>query len=722
MNAQPAPGQEEQQSALEQFGINLTDRARQGKLDPVIGRDSEIRRVSQVLTRRTKNNPVLIGEPGVGKTAVVEGLAQRIVAGDVAESLKDKELVTLDISALVAGAMYRGQFEERLKSVLKEITESEGRVITFIDELHVLMGAGGGEGSVAASNMLKPMLARGELRLIGATTLDEYREFIEKDAALERRFQQVYVGEPSVEDTVAILRGLKGRYEAHHGVTISDSALVAAAALSNRYIPSRQLPDKAIDLIDEAMSRLKMEIDSSPVEIDQLRRRVDRMRLEDLALKKEKDDASKERRAALREQMDAAESELRVLEARWERERAELNRVGDLKKQLDQAYTDRDRALREADYARASKLEYETIKRLEQEVADAERADTSAGPDGEGRMVNEQVTDEDIAAVIAAWTGIPVGRLLQGEGEKLVHLEAELGKRLIGQKDAVKAVSDAVRRSRAGISDPNRPTGSFLFLGPTGVGKTELAKALADFLFDDERAMVRIDMSEYGEKHSVARLVGAPPGYIGYEQGGQLTEAVRRRPYSVVLLDEVEKAHPEVFDILLQVLDDGRLTDGQGRTVDFTNTILILTSNLGSPILIDPTLSAETRREQVMALVRQAFRPEFLNRLDDIVMFQALSEDDLAQIVELSVDALQRRLKDRRLTLAVTPDARAWLAERGYDPIFGARPLRRLIQSEIQDRLAMALLSGGVHDGDLVRVDVAADGSSLVLTSTGPAA
>jgi len=717
MNAQPAPGREEQKSALEQFGINLTDRARQGKLDPVIGRDSEIRRVSQVLTRRTKNNPVLIGEPGVGKTAVVEGLAQRIVAGDVAESLKNKELVTLDISALVAGAMYRGQFEERLKSVLKEITESEGRVITFIDELHVLMGAGGGEGSVAASNMLKPMLARGELRLIGATTLDEYREFIEKDAALERRFQQVYVGEPSVEDTVAILRGLKGRYEAHHGVTISDSALVAAAALSNRYIPSRQLPDKAIDLIDEAMSRLKMEIDSSPVEIDQLRRRVDRMRLEDLALKREKDDASKERRAALREQMDAAESELRVLEARWERERAGLNRVGELKKQLDQAYTDRDRALREADYARASKLEYETIKRLQQEVADAERAEANPA---EERMVNEQVTDEDIAAVIAAWTGIPVGRLLQGEGEKLVHLEAELGKRLIGQKDAVKAVSDAVRRSRAGISDPQRPTGSFLFLGPTGVGKTELAKALADFLFDDERAMVRIDMSEYGEKHSVARLVGAPPGYIGYEQGGQLTEAVRRRPYSVVLLDEVEKAHPEVFDILLQVLDDGRLTDGQGRTVDFTNTILVLTSNLGSPILIDPTLSPETRREQVMTLVRQAFRPEFLNRLDDIVMFSALSEDDLAQIVELSVDALQRRLKDRRLTLAVTPDARAWLAERGYDPMFGARPLRRLIQSEIQDRLAMALLSGGVHDGDTVRVDVAADGASLVLTSTGP--
>ncbi|WP_194396914.1 ATP-dependent Clp protease ATP-binding subunit [Microbacterium atlanticum] len=718
MNATQQPGQEDAQSALEQFGINLTDRARQGKLDPVIGRDSEIRRVSQVLTRRTKNNPVLIGEPGVGKTAVVEGLAQRIVAGDVAESLKNKELVTLDISALVAGAMYRGQFEERLKSVLKEITESDGRIITFIDELHVLMGAGGGEGSVAASNMLKPMLARGELRLIGATTLNEYREFIEKDAALERRFQQVYVGEPSVEDTVAILRGLKGRYEAHHGVTISDGALVAAASLSHRYIPSRQLPDKAIDLIDEAMSRLKMEIDSSPLEIDQLRRQLDRMRLEELALKKEKDAASKERLAKLREQMGAAETELSELEKRWERERAGLNRVGELKKQLDQAIIDRDRALREADYTRASKLEYETIKRLEVEIAQAEQAEAASSGD---RMVNEQVTDEDIAAVIAAWTGIPVGRLLQGESEKLLHLEAELGKRLIGQKSAVKAVADAVRRSRAGISDPGRPTGSFLFLGPTGVGKTELAKALADFLFDDEHAMVRIDMSEYGEKHSVSRLVGAPPGYIGYEQGGQLTEAVRRRPYSVVLLDEVEKAHPEVFDVLLQVMDDGRLTDGQGRTVDFANVILILTSNLGSPILIDPTLSAEQKRESVMAIVRQAFKPEFLNRLDDIVMFSALSEDDLAQIVELTVDALQRRLKDRRLTLAVTPDARAWLAERGYDPVFGARPLRRLIQSEIQDRLAMALLSGGVRDGDVVRVDVAADGSQLVLTSDGPA-
>ena len=717
MNAQPQPGQEEQQSALEQFGINLTERARQGKLDPVIGRDSEIRRVSQVLTRRTKNNPVLIGEPGVGKTAVVEGLAQRIVAGDVAESLKDKELVSLDISALVAGAMYRGQFEERLKSVLKEIAESDGRIITFIDELHVLMGAGGGEGSVAASNMLKPMLARGELRLIGATTLDEYREFIEKDAALERRFQPVYVGEPSVEDTVAILRGLKERYEAHHKVAIADGALVAAASLSNRYIPSRQLPDKAIDLIDEAASRLRMEIDSAPLEIDELRRHVDRLKLEELALKKEKDAAAKERLAALRETLKVEQEKLDELQARWERERASLNAVGELKTRLDQARIEAERAQREGNLEKASRLYYAEIPALERQVAEAEHAEAA---DGE-RMVNEQVTDEDIAAVIAAWTGIPVGKLLQGESEKLVHLESELGKRLIGQKDAVKAVSDAVRRSRAGISDPNRPLGSFLFLGPTGVGKTELAKALAEFLFDDERAMVRIDMSEYGEKHSVARLVGAPPGYIGYEQGGQLTEAVRRRPYSVVLLDEVEKAHPEVFDILLQVLDDGRLTDGQGRTVDFTNTILILTSNLGSPILIDPTLTVEQKREQVMALVRTAFRPEFLNRLDDIVMFTALSEDDLAQIVELSVDALQRRLKDRRLTLAVTPDARAWLAERGYDPIFGARPLRRLIQSEIQDRLAMALLSGGVRDGDIVRVDVAADGSGLVLTSSGAA-
>ncbi|MDQ1124176.1 ATP-dependent Clp protease ATP-binding subunit [Microbacterium trichothecenolyticum] len=717
MNATQQPGQEDARSALEQFGINLTDRARQGKLDPVIGRDGEIRRVSQVLTRRTKNNPVLIGEPGVGKTAVVEGLAQRIVAGDVAESLKNKELVSLDISALVAGAMYRGQFEERLKSVLKEITESDGRIITFIDELHVLMGAGGGEGSVAASNMLKPMLARGELRLIGATTLDEYREFIEKDAALERRFQQVYVGEPTVEDTVAILRGLKERYEAHHKVAIADAALVAAASLSNRYIPSRQLPDKAIDLIDEAASRLRMEIDSAPLEIDELRRHVDRLKLEELALKKEKDAASKERLATLRETLAAEQAKLDELQARWEQERASLNRVGELKTRLDAARVDAERAQREGNLERASRLLYAEIPALERELMVAEREE----PAGD-RMVNDQVTDEDIAAVIAAWTGIPVGRLLQGETEKLLHLERELGKRLIGQKDAVKAVSDAVRRSRAGISDPHRPVGSFLFLGPTGVGKTELAKSLADFLFDDEHAMVRIDMSEYGEKHSVSRLVGAPPGYVGYEAGGQLTEAVRRRPYSVVLLDEVEKAHPEVFDVLLQVMDDGRLTDGQGRTVDFTNVILILTSNLGSPILIDPTLSMDAKREQVQALVRQAFKPEFVNRLDDIVIFQALSQDDLAQIVELAVDALHKRLRERRLTLAVTPDARSWLAERGYDPVYGARPLRRLIQSEIQDRLAMAILAGTVRDGDVVRVDVASDGDSLMLVSTGPAA
>ncbi len=710
---QGAPSsQEEQKSALEQYGINLTEIAQAGKLDPVIGRDAEIRRVSQVLTRRTKNNPVLIGEPGVGKTAVVEGLAQRIVAGDVAESLKGKQLISLDISALVAGAMYRGQFEERLKAVLKEINDAEGEIITFVDELHLLMGAGGGEGSVAASNMLKPMLARGELRLIGATTLNEYREYIEKDAALERRFQQVYVGEPSVEDTVAILRGLKGRYEAHHGVTISDAALVASASLSNRYISSRQLPDKAIDLVDEAMSRLKMEIDSSPMEIDQLKRQVDRMKIEELALKKEKDDASKERLAKLRTELADHERELADLEARWARERMGLNRVGELKKKLDEAVTERDRAMREADYARASKLEYETIKQLSAQLAEAEQAE--AAPD-EPRMVNEQVTEEDIAAVIAAWTGIPVGRLLQGETEKLLHLESELGRRLIGQKAAVAAVSDAVRRARAGISDANRPTGSFLFLGPTGVGKTELAKALAEFLFDDEHAMVRIDMSEYGEKFAVSRLVGAPPGYIGYEQGGQLTEAVRRRPYSVILFDEVEKAHPEVFDILLQVLDDGRLTDGQGRTVDFRNTILILTSNLGSQVLIDPTLSWEEKEQTVQALVRQAFKPEFVNRLDDIVVFSALSMEELAEIVNLYIDRLGARLHERRLSLGVTPDARAWLAERGYDPIYGARPLRRLMQTEIDDRLARALLSGDIRDGDRVMVDLAPDGDGLTV-------
>jgi len=713
-NMQGAPStQEEQKSALEQYGVNLTEIAKSGKLDPVIGRDAEIRRISQVLTRRTKNNPVLIGEPGVGKTAVVEGLAQRIVAGDVADSLKGKQLVALDLSALVAGAMYRGQFEERLKAVLKEINEAEGQIITFVDELHILMGAGGGEGSVAASNMLKPMLARGELRLIGATTLNEYREFIEKDAALERRFQQVYVGEPSVEDTVAILRGLKGRYEAHHGVTIEDSALVAAASLSNRYITARQLPDKAIDLIDEAASRLKMEIDSAPVEIDTLQRVVERMKLEEFALKKEKDDASKERLAQLQARLKESESELEELQERWRLEKASLNRVGELRSQLDEAKTRRDVALRDGRYQEASKIEYETIPAIERELAEAEKAEQNPG---QPRMVNEQVTSEDIASVVAAWTGIPVDRLTQGETEKLLHLEAELGKRLIGQKPAVRAVADAVRRTRAGISDPDRPTGSFLFLGPTGVGKTELAKALAAFLFDDEKAMVRIDMSEYGEKFSVSRLVGAPPGYVGYEQGGQLTEAVRRRPYSVILLDEVEKAHPEVFDVLLQMLDDGRLTDGQGRTVDFRNAILILTSNLGSQFLVDPTLSREEKEQAVQQMVREAFKPEFVNRLDDIVIFETLDQEELGEIVELNIDRLMRRLAERRLELAVTPDARRWLAERGYDPIYGARPLRRLMQHEIDDRLATALLAGEIRDGDLVRVDIAPDGDSLTVT------
>jgi len=708
-NMQGAPGtDDEQKTALEKYGVDLTAIARSGKLDPVIGRDAEIRRISQVLTRRTKNNPVLIGEPGVGKTAVVEGLAQRIVAGDVADSLKGKRLVSLDLAALVAGAKYRGEFEERLKAVLAEINGSDGEIITFIDELHSLMGAGGGEGSVAAANMLKPMLARGELRLIGATTLNEYREYIEKDAALERRFQQVYVGEPSVEDTVAILRGLKERYEAHHKVTIADSALVAAASLSNRYISGRQLPDKAIDLVDEAASRLKMEIDSSPVELDELNRAVTRLEIEEFALKKEKDEATKARLAKLRDELAEKRALRDELAARWAAEKQSLRGVGDLKSELNDARIDADRAELEGRYEEASKLRYATIPSIEKAIAEAEKGEQQ-GP----RMVNDQVTDEDIASVVAAWTGIPVSKLRQGETERLLNLEGELGKRLIGQRDAVQAVSEAVRRTRAGISDPDRPTGSFLFLGPTGVGKTELAKALAEYLFDDEKALVRIDMSEYGEKHSVARLLGAPPGYIGYEQGGQLTEAVRRRPYSVILLDEVEKAHPEVFDVLLQVLDDGRLTDGQGRTVDFRNVILILTSNLGSQYLVDQSLSWEQKNDAVQQLVRQAFKPEFINRLDDIVVFSMLSNEDLGQIVSLYIDRLEKRLVERRLQLAVTPSARTWLAERGYDPMYGARPLRRLMQREIDDRLARALLAGDIMDGDTVVVDLVGDDLSV---------
>ena len=700
--------------ALEKYGLDLTQQARDGKLDPVIGRDSEIRRVIQVLSRRTKNNPVLIGEAGVGKTAVVEGLAQRMVAGDVPESLRGKQLVSLDLSAMVAGAKYRGEFEERMKAVLEEIKNSEGQIVTFIDEIHTLVGAGAtGDSAMDAGNMLKPMLARGELRLVGATTLDEYRENIEKDPALERRFQQVFVGEPSVEDSIAILRGLKERYEAHHKVTIADSALVAAASLSNRYITDRQLPDKAIDLVDEAASRLRMEIDSAPVEIDQLQRDVDRLKMEEMALSAETDEASKERLAALREDLADKQETLSGLTAAWESQRAGLNRLGELRQKLDDLRSQAEIARRDTDLETASRLLYGEIPQVEKEIAAAEEAESAAGQTKQ--MVGEQVTADDIAEVVSSWTGIPAGRLLEGEREKLLHAEEHIGKRLIGQKKAVETVSDAIRRARAGVSDPNRPTGSFLFLGPTGVGKTELAKSLADFLFDDERAMIRIDMSEYGEKHSVARLVGAPPGYVGYETGGQLTEAVRRRPYSVVLLDEVEKAHPDVFDILLQVLDDGRLTDGQGRTVDFRNTVLILTSNLGSQFMVDQTLDAKTKEESVMDVVRTAFKPEFLNRLDDVVMFDALSREDLARIVDLQIDAMQKRLSDRRIVLDITPAASDYLAQEGYDPAFGARPLRRLVQRTIGDGLAKEILAGEVRDGDTVRVDVAESGGLSIV-------
>ncbi|MDQ4085321.1 MAG: ATP-dependent chaperone ClpB [Actinomycetota bacterium] len=701
--------------ALEKYGVDLTAAAEAGKLDPVIGRDSEIRRVVQVLSRRTKNNPVLIGEPGVGKTAVVEGLAQRIVAGDVPESLSGRRLVNLDLGAMVAGAKYRGEFEERLKAVLEEIKASEGQIITFIDELHTVVGAGAtGESAMDAGNMLKPMLARGELRMIGATTLDEYREHIEKDAALERRFQQVYVGEPSVEDTIAILRGLKERYEAHHKVSISDSALVAAATLSNRYITGRQLPDKAIDLIDEAGSRLRMEIDSSPVEIDELRRAVDRLKMEEFHLSTEEDASSKERLERLRGELADKQEELRALEARWDQEKRGLNRVGDIKQRLDDLRTQSERAQREGDYETASRLIYGEIPALEKELEQAQAAEEAEDLEP---MVREEVGADEVAEVVASWTGIPTGRLLEGETGKLLRMEEELGRRLIGQQAAVTAVSDAVRRARAGISDPDRPTGSFLFLGPTGVGKTELAKALAEFLFDDERAIVRVDMSEYSEKHSVARLVGAPPGYVGYEEGGQLSEAVRRRPYSVVLLDEVEKAHPEVFDTLLQVLDDGRLTDGQGRTVDFRNTILILTSNLGSQFLADPALDEQIKRDQVMTVVRAHFKPEFLNRLDEVVQFDPLSTEDLTRIVDIQVEHLARRLAERRIGLDVTPAALEWLALTGFDPVYGARPLRRLVQNAIGDQLARAMLSGEVSDGSTVKVDLDAERDTLTVAS-----
>ena len=705
-----SPDAEGSYKALEKYSTDLTAAAKEGKLDPVIGRDQEIRRVIQILSRRTKNNPVLIGEPGVGKTAVVEGLAQRIVAGDVPTTLQGKKLISLDLGSMVAGSKYRGEFEERLKSVLNEIKNADGQIITFIDEIHTIVGAGAAEGSMDAGNMLKPMLARGELRLIGATTLDEYRENIEKDPALERRFQQVFVGEPSVEDTIAILRGLKQRYEAHHKVTIGDDALVAAATLSNRYISGRQLPDKAIDLVDEAAAHLRMELDSSPEEIDELQRKVTRLEMEEMQLKKAEDPASKERLGKLQAELADTREKLSGLKARWDAEQAGHNKVGDLRAKLDDLRVQADKYTREGNLAEASKILYGEIPSIQKELAaaesaDAESADAGAANPADEPMVPDRVDADSVAEIVSDWTGIPVGRLMQGENEKLLHMEDYLGKRVIGQKEAIAAVSDAVRRSRAGISDPNRPTGSFLFLGPTGVGKTELAKALADFLFDDEKAMVRIDMSEYMEKASVSRLIGAAPGYVGYEQGGQLTEAVRRRPYSVVLFDEVEKANPEIFDVLLQVLDDGRLTDGQGRTVDFKNTILIMTSNLGSQFLVNEGMDADAKKKAVMDAVHMNFKPEFLNRLDDIVMFHPLTREELGGIVDIQVAGVSQRLTDRRITLDVTDSAREWLANTGYDPAYGARPLRRLVQTEVGDQLARMLLAGKVHDGDTVLVD-----------------
>ncbi len=698
---------EDQYQALERFGRDLTEEARKGKLDPVIGRDEEIRRVIQVLSRRTKNNPVLIGEPGVGKTAIVEGLARRIVEGDVPEGLRNKRVVALDIGSMVAGSKYRGEFEERFKAVLKEISDAEGEIVTFIDELHTIVGAGGAEGAVDAGNMIKPMLARGELRLIGATTLDEYRKNIEKDAALERRFQPVFVGEPSVDDTIAILRGLKERYEVHHGVRIQDAALVAAAVLSQRYISGRQLPDKAIDLVDEAASRLRIEIDSMPIEIDVVERRIRQLEIEKAALAKETDEVSKQRLQAIEAELAELTEKRSAMVAHWENEKRAITEIRDLKEQLEGARTEAERAEREGDLERAAQLRYGTMRELEQEIeAKTRQLDELQG---EQKMLKEEVDEEDIAEIVSKWTGIPVTRLMEGEMQKLVRLEEVLHERVIGQEDAVRAVANAIRRSRAGLSDPNRPIGSFLFLGPTGVGKTELARTLADFLFDDEHAMVRIDMSEYQEKHNVSRLVGAPPGYVGYEEGGQLTEAVRRRPYAVILLDEIEKAHPDVFNVLLQIMDDGRLTDGQGRTVDFKNAVLIMTSNLGGG----------ADEATVLAAMRSHFKPEFLNRIDEIVVFHRLDERHIEQIVGLQVRKLEERLAERNLHLSLTDAARAHIARVGYDPDFGARPLRRVLQREVADPIALKLLSGEFRDGDTIVVDALPDG--LVFTKGEPA-
>jgi ATP-dependent Clp protease ATP-binding subunit ClpB len=715
-----SPTPEAQYEALAKYGRDLTEEARKGKLDPVIGRDDEIRRVIQILSRRTKNNPVLIGEPGVGKTAIVEGLAQRVVRGDVPAGLKDKRIVALDLGALVAGTKYRGEFEERLKAVLKEIQAAEGQIILFIDEMHTLVGAGAAEGAVDASNMLKPMLARGELHAIGATTLDEYRKHIEKDAALERRFQPVYVGEPSVEDTISILRGLKERYEVHHGVRITDSAVIAAATLSHRYIADRFLPDKAIDLIDEAAAALRMQIDSKPAELDEVDREIMQLEIEREALKKEKDKASQERLQRLEQELNELHARSAELTRRWEAEKGAIQRVQEIKTQIDQVRVEIEQAERRYDLQKVAELRYGKLRQLEQELGEAEQRLRSLQQDG--ALLKEEVGAEEVAAIIAKWTGIPVSRLLEGEVEKLIHMEERLHERVVGQDEAIKAVAAAVRRARAGLQDPNRPIGSFIFLGPTGVGKTELARALAEFLFDDERAMIRIDMSEYQERHTVARLIGAPPGYVGYEEGGQLTEAVRRRPYSVVLFDEIEKAHLEVFNVLLQLLDDGRLTDGQGRTVDFKNTLVIMTSNLGSSAWLNERGPdrEEAARRAVMEALRAAFRPEFLNRIDEIVIFHPLEREDLKQIIEIQLKRLRRLLAERKIEIQVTDAAKELLIREGYDPVYGARPLKRVLQRRIQDPLALQVLQGAVREGDLVVIDAAGD--ELTLTAVAPEA